>query len=141
MKLNLVTLNGVKYDEEVYGVQLPTMDGIIGVYPEHEPLLSVLVPGVIIVQRSREHQAHEWEHYATSGGVLEVTAQDIKVVVDEADHSDDINEAEAEKARQAAEKLLATATDQVEIEHAQALVDRHAVRLQVANLRRRNRSR
>ncbi len=56
----------------------------------------------------------------------------------EDDHADEISEAEAERAFQLAEKMKAEAKDQVSLEHAQALVDRSAVRLQVAQLRRRH---
>lgn len=141
MRLKLITLSGTKYDEDVYGVQLSTKAGEIGVYADHEPLLSVLVPGVIEVQRTRDQKPEQREIYASSGGVLEITNGDVRILVDEADHSEEINEAEAERARQQAEQLLKGAKSQVEIEQAQALVDRHAVRLRVADLRRRQRSR
>ena len=36
-----------------------------------------------------------------------------------------------------AKQMKAEATDEVSLEHAQALVDRHSVRLQVAGLKRR----
>jgi F0F1-type ATP synthase epsilon subunit len=58
--------------------------------------------------------------------------------VDEADLGDEINQAEAEKAHAAAQKLLETAKSRVELEHAQSLIDRQAVRIQVAGLRRRH---
>ena len=43
-----------------------------------------------------------------------------------------------QRIHEAAEDLLKNASNQVELEHAQAMVDRQAVRLQVAGLKRRH---
>lgn len=137
MRFDLITLSGVKYSADAYSVQLPTASGIETVLPSHEPLMSVLVPGVISVRRQPKDPESSVEHYATYGGVVEVSGDVVRVLVDEADQGDDINEAEAEKARAFAEDLLKKAGSQVELEHAQSMVDRHAVRLQVAQLKRR----
>ena len=138
MKLELVTLDGVKYSEEAYEVVLPTASGQITVLPNHEPLLSVVVPGVVTVRKQKGDPDHKLEHFATYGGVLEVTSEGVRVLVDEADAGDDINEQEAEKAKAAAQKLLGEAKSRVELDHAQSLVDRQAVRIQVAQIRRRH---
>lgn len=136
--LQLVTLTGTKFDDDVYEVVLPTLDGQIGVMPGHMPLISAATNGVISVRRNAKDPDHSMEHFATHGGVIEVADNRLRVIVDEADTPDEINEAEAQKAYDAAEKLKAEAKDQVSLEHAQALVDRSAVRLQVAGLRRRH---
>jgi len=141
MNLQLITLAGVKYSADAYSVQLPTASGVETVLPHHEPLMSVLVPGIITVRRKQGDPEHLLEHYATYGGVVEVMSDKVQVLVDEADQGDEINAAEAEKARAAAEAMLKNATNQVELEHAQAAIDRQAVRLQVANLKRRHNNR
>lgn len=139
MKLQLITLSGVKFDEDAYSVELPTAAGLITILGNHEPLMSALVPGVISIRKKAGDSEDKIEDYATYGGVVEVTNDGPRVLVDEADTSDEINQAEAEKAHAAAQRLLESAKSRVELEHAQALVDRQAVRLQVAGLRRRNR--
>ena len=80
------------------------------------------------------------DNFAISGGVIEVADNTLRVLVDEADHADEISEAEAQKAYELAQKMKSEAKDQVSLEHAQSLVDRSAVRLQVAGLKRRRRS-
>jgi F0F1-type ATP synthase epsilon subunit len=62
-------------------------------------------------------------------------------LVDEATHGDEVSETEAERAHQHALDLLKGAKDQVELEHAQSLVDRHAARLDLARIRRRHQRR
>ena len=137
LRFQLVTLEGTKLDEEVYEVRLPTPDGEIGVFTNHAPLVSVAVPGVITVKRGASDPEAKWEYYASNGGVIEIVEGIVRVLVDEADREDEINEQEAQKAFEKAQSMRAEAKDQVTLEQAQDLIDRHAVRLQVANLRRR----
>lgn len=138
MKLQLITLSGVKYDEDAYSVVLPTTDGQITVLGNHEPLMSALKPGVISIRKNAGDYDDKVEHYATYGGLVEINKAGTRVLVDEADIADEIIAAEAEKAYAHAQQLLSSAKSRVELEHAQSMVDRHAVRLQVADLRRRH---
>lgn len=135
----LVALSGTKFDDDVYEVVLPTLDGEIGVLQDHMPLVSVATNGAIAVRRDTKTTDANREFFAISGGVVEVSDNKLRVLVDEADHADDINEAEAEAAMERAKMMKAEAKDQVSLDHAQQLVDRHAVRLQVAGLRRHRR--
>ena len=134
----LVSLSGVKFDDEVYEVLLPTLEGEIGVLEGHMPLISVAKNGVIAIRRQAKEQDAAREYFATNGGVIEVEGGELRVLVDEADHADDINEAEAQAAFERAQAMKAEASDQMSLEHAQSLVDRHAVRLQVSSLKRRH---
>jgi len=138
MNLELVTLDGVKFKADAYSVILPTASGEITVLPGHEPLLSQLVPGVITIRRSRTEADYHLEHFATYGGVLEISSKGVRILVDEATQGEEINEAESKKAHEAALALRKDAKTQVELDKAQALVDRHGVRLEVAELRRRH---
>ncbi len=139
MKLELITLTGPKVQEDVYEVILPTATGDIAVLPGHMPLVSLAVPGVITVRRHKADGDDKLEHYATNGGVIEVGKDRLRVLVDEADHADEIHEAGARQALEEARSLKERAKDKVELDQAQAMIDRHAVRLKVAELRRRRR--
>jgi F-type H+-transporting ATPase subunit epsilon len=137
----LVALTGTKFDDDVYEVIVPTLEGEIGVLQDHMPLVSVAATGAIAIRRESKDSDTNREFFAISGGVVEISNNTLRILVDEADHADDINEAEAEAAMERAKVLKSEATDQVSLEHAQALVDRHAVRLQVAGLKRRHQKR
>jgi len=137
IRLKLETISGTKFDDDVYEVQLPTMAGQIGVLPGHMPLIGVATHGVIKIRRKPTDPDDFMEFFATNGGVIEVNDNVLSVLVDEADDPDEINEAEAKEAYELAKKMKAEAKDQVSLEHAQNLIDRHAVRLQVAGLKRR----
>lgn len=140
IKFELVSLDGVKFSEEVYEVTLPTMDGQIGVLPGHMPLISVAKAGVILVRRSPQERDDMREVFAISGGAIEVSGNTLRVLVDEADNSEEISEEEAKEAMERARKLKAEAKDQVTLDQAQSLIDRSTVRLQVASMKRRRRN-
>lgn len=141
IRFQLVTLDGMKYDEEVTEVILPTLEGYIGVLTGHMPLVSVATTGVISVRKNAGDPDDMMDHFASNGGVIEVSNNVLSVLVDEADYADEINEQEAQAALARANKLKAEAKDQISLEKAQDLVDRSAVRIQVAGLKRRkNRS-
>lgn len=137
----LVTLDGVKFAQEVYEVILPTPDGYIAVLPHHSPIVSIAVPGIISIRHKQGEYDELMERFATNGGVIEVVNNKVRVLADEADHEDEINEAEAQKAFDRAQELRSKAKDQVSLDHAQSLIDRQSVRLKVAELKRHRRSR
>ena len=134
----LVSLDGVKLDTEAYEVLLPTLDGVIGVMPGHMPLISAATNGVVRVRHAASDRDDMMDVFAISGGVIEVADDNLRVLVDEADHADEISEAEAQKAYELAQRMKKEAKDQVSLEHAQSMIDRSAVRLQVAGLKRRH---
>lgn len=137
----LVSISGKKFDEDVYEVVLPTLDGEIGVLQHHMPLVSVATTGAIMVRRNPKDTDAQREYFATNGGVIEVANNILRVLVDEADNADEINEAEVQKALERAQQMKAEAKDEISLERAQQTVDRHAVRLQVASLKRHHRKR
>jgi len=138
MNLELVTLTGVKLDQEVYEVILPTADGEIAVFPGHERLVALAVPGAISVRRKKTDVDDQMEVFATNGGVIEISPDRIRILVDEADSAEEIHELEAKAALERAQELRANAKTQIDINEAQALVNRHAARLKVAGLHRRH---
>lgn len=139
MKFELVTLLGVQLDQEVYEVMLPTAAGPIAVFPGHESLVSVAIPGAISVRYKKGDSDEQLDYFAIGGGVIEITTDGVRVLVDEADHGDDIIEADSKAALEKALAMQKGAQSQVELEKAKQLVDRHQVRLNVAGLRRRRR--
>ena len=139
MQLSLVTLTGIKVDESIYSATIPTVDGEISIFPSHEPLVTLARPGVITVRFKPEDPDSALEYFAVSGGVVQIDQTQIRMLVDEADHGDDIIEAESQAALERAIKLRDESSDQIERENARQLIDRHLVRLKVAELKRRHR--
>lgn len=135
----LVTLSGVKLRDDVYEVKLPTPQGLIAVYENHAPLVSTAVTGIITVRKKENTPDDLQDNYAIDSGVIEIANNTVRVLVDEADKDSEVSAKEAEDALNRAKKLRADAKDQVSLDKAQALVDRQATRLKIAELKRRSR--
>jgi F-type H+-transporting ATPase subunit epsilon len=137
MKLELITLTGIKFREDVYEVTMPTRDGEISVFPGHEPLVTLADDGVLYVRRKKTDADDVRDVFAINGGVVQIETHQVRILVDEADAADELVAKEIEQALERAKNLRETAKDAVSISEAEALMNRASVRLKVANLRRR----
>lgn len=136
IRLKLITLHGVHFDDDVYEAVIPTKAGDIAVYGGHAPLLSVAAPGVIAIRKEKSVKDADREFMAVYGGTVEVLNNTIQVLVDEVDTSEDISEAEAEKALKRAQELKDKAGDAKSLAEAQTMIDRSAVRLRLAGMKK-----
>lgn len=137
MIVELLTLSGVKFTGEADEVTLTTTNGQMGILPHHEPLVAQIVPGSITVKPSKGSQ----EVFATYGGLLEITADKVRVLADEADHESELVAEEIEEALARAKQLRDSAKSTTELAKAQEMIDRSTVRLGVARMRRTHRDR
>ncbi len=137
--LELVTLTGTKLKESVHEVMLPTPQGQIAVFTGHTPLVSIAATGIISVRKKDNHPDDMLEHYAIDSGVIEISNNHVRVLVDEADKDSEVTAKEAEEALKRAKQLRSEARDQISLDKAQSLVDRESSRLKIAELKRRSR--
>jgi F-type H+-transporting ATPase subunit epsilon len=139
IRFELITITGIKLKDTVHEVKLPTPQGQIAVFKNHAPLVTLASTGVITVRMKENTPDDLQENYAIDSGLIEIANDTVRVLVDEAEKDSEVSAKEAEEALQQAKQLRANAKDQVSLDKAQAIVDRQATRLQVANLKRRNR--
>lgn len=140
IQLELITSRGMSLSEEVYEVIIDTADGQIGVLEGHASLIGLTIEGVIAVRRDAKDTDEMLEYFAVSkNAVIEVGGSKVRVLADDAERSDDINEQESKKAYDLASKMVADAKDKQSLDQAMASLDRSAVRLKVADLKRRQR--
>jgi len=131
LNLQIVTPTAVVYSKDVEMVTLPAVEGQIGVYPQHVPLLTRVMPGEIIVRVG----AHE-EYLAVGGGLVEITGDHIAIVTDMAVAADNIDEAKAEEARQRATARLRDKISDEEVASVNASLARSLAQLKVKRRRR-----
>ena len=131
LKFEIITPEGPVYTEDVEMVTLPGIAGQLGVYPEHVPLMTQMVPGEIIVRKDGNDT-----FFATGAGLIEVTTNRVSILTDLAVQADKIDEAKAEEARQRAEARLREKLSDEEVATANASLARSLVQL---NVRRRYR--
>ena len=130
LKLEIVTPDAVVYSEDVNMVTLPAMEGQIGIYPLHVPLLTQIVPGEIIVIK----EGHE-SFLAVGEGVVEITANRVAIVTDMAIPADHIDEAKVEEARQRAAARLKDKLSDEEVATINASLARSLAQLKVKRRR------
>ncbi|HUY52993.1 MAG TPA: ATP synthase F1 subunit epsilon [Candidatus Dormibacteraeota bacterium] len=136
IRFKLITLTGIKFDEDVYEVILPTLDGQIGILPGHMPLTAVATIGVISVRRNPKDKDYKLEYFACNRGVIEVKDDVLKAIVGEADNASEIDENQAQKAHELALTMKLNSKNQVSLEEASNLVDLLAAKIKVAQLRK-----
>ncbi len=139
IKFQIITLSGVKFDEDIYEVQLPTPDGLIGIFAGHMPLVSIAVPGIVTIRREKRDQDDKLEYYATDGGVIEIMDNVVRILADEALAAEEVQEDTVKKALADAKQAYADAKDAVTLSQAQAMIDRQSVRLDLTKYKRRSR--
>ncbi len=100
--LDIVTLERTVVSEDVDYVSAQGIDGVVGILPRHEPLLTSLSFGELRYKKGTEEST-----FAIGGGFMEVRPDKVTVLADAADRAEDIDEAAAEQARQRAQELLA----------------------------------
>src|SRR4051812_9836582 len=98
LTFEIVTPEGTKFSEEAYEVLLPTPDGQVGILPHHMELVSLATAGVISVRRREQDSDAQLEHFATTGGMIEINGEHVRLLADTADHSDDIDALAAQEA-------------------------------------------
>ena len=78
MKLEIVTPNGVIFDNEVKQVNLPGSEGEFGVLPRHATLVSLLDTGVIVIEKQDGSEVA----VAINSGYVKVDEEKTTCIVD-----------------------------------------------------------
>ena len=97
LKLEIVTPEAVALSEDVEMVTLPGVEGELGIYPQHVPLMTQIVPGLVIAKKGAQELT-----IAVGEGLVEITGDRVSLLTGLA-VSADVDEAEAEAARKRAE--------------------------------------
>lgn len=126
IKLEIVTPEKVTYSEEVDMVTLPGVEGDMGIYPNHVPLMTQVKAGEVAVK-----DGGVVSYLAVGEGFAKVNSRHVAILTEMAVGVDDIDEQAVEEARKRAEGRLRdeTLTDEqiaaenAAIAHAMAQLD------------------
>lgn len=121
-------------NEEIDEITLPTVEGEITILPNHLDLLTKLSPGEATV-----HKGKTTEHFAVTGGFLEVSANKVTLLADYAVRAQDIEVAKAEEAKNRAQKAISEKESQKDFAQAEADLRRAIIELKVGQKHKRNR--
>ena len=126
LRLEIVTPDGTVFSEDVVMVTLPCIEGQLGIYPLHVPLITQVVPGEIIA-----HKRGQDTYLAVGEGLVDVASDRVAIVTDMAVAADHIDEAKAEEARQRAEARLREKISDEEVASVNASLVRSLAQLHV----------
>src|SRR5215472_12187285 len=130
LKLEIVTPEAKVFSEDVEMVTLPGVEGEMGVYPQHVPLLTEIVPGEIIARKGGQ------DYFLAIGeGFVEVTGDRVSILADMAIRAENIDEAKAEEARRRAEARLAEHLNDEEAATVQASLSHSLAQIKVKRSR------
>ena len=132
--LEIVTPERLAYSDTVDAVNLPGIEGELGVLPHHAPLVSMLGVGELRIRKGGAE-----ESFAIVGGFLQVRPDRVVVMAETADMASEIDLEKAQEARREAERALegAVHTDAVDLAAARASLQQALLRIRVAERRHR----
>lgn len=113
VQLDIVSAEQEIFSEKVSYVIVSGQMGNLGLAYGHAPLLSLIKPGYVRVERPGKQEV-----FYISGGMLEVQASTITVLADTIMRASDIDEAAAIKAKERAEKVLANKESKLDYDKA-----------------------
>ena len=125
IQCNIVSPEGELFSGEVEMLTADGGPGEIAITPRHAPLLTNLKPGPVKLVL----EGGEEEVFFASGGFLEVQPGVITLLTDVAERADDIDEAEAERAKELAERELEDQKSELDYSLATAQLAEAAARL------------
>ena len=125
IQCNIVSPEGELFSGEIEMLTADGGAGEIAITPRHAPLLTNLKPGPVKLVL----EGGEEEVFFASGGFLEVQPGVITLLTDVAERADDIDAAEAERAKELAERELENQKSELDYSLAAARLADAAARL------------
>ena len=126
LKLEIVTPEAKVYSEDVDMVTLPGVEGEMGIFPMHVPLMTQLTAGEVGVRKGGQDF-----FLAVGEGFVEVTGERVSILTDMAIKAENIDESKAEEARRRAEARLSEKLDDTEIASVNAALAHSLAQLKV----------
>ena len=124
-RLEIVSAERSLFSGEANFVVVPGVDGDLGIFPNHTPLLTKIKPGTL---KFRAKDESEETLFFVAGGFLEVQPTVVTVLADTVVRGEEIDQARAEESKRNAEEAIskapedkiALATAQAELSYAMA---------------------
>jgi len=131
--LEIVTPERLAYSDTVDAVNLPGIEGELGVLPHHAPLVSMLGVGELRIRKGGAE-----ESFAIVGGFLQVRPDKVVVMAETADMASEIDLEKAQQARREAEQALESGYHEgADLAAARAALQQALLRIRVAERRHR----
>ena len=137
ISLKILTPEKIIYQDEVLKVNIPTESGEIGILPDHAPLVSIIKPGEIRIEK----KSNEIVSLSVDTGILEVRPSshqnninsEIIILASTSELASDIDIKRAEEAYERAKKAMEESDNLSDVDFArfQAMVDKELNRIKI----------
>lgn len=115
--IDVVSAEESIFSGEAEFVAAPAQMGEVGIYPHHAPMITSIKPGALRIKLADKK---EEQLIYISGGILEVQPGVVTVLADTAIRGHDLDEAQANAAKKAAEEAMKNRSSDVDYAKAQA---------------------
>jgi F-type H+-transporting ATPase subunit epsilon len=133
LRLEIVTPERLAYEDDVDAVNVPGIEGELGILPHHAPLVSTLGFGELRIRKGGAE-----EIFAIVGGFVQVRPDKVVVMAETADLAAEIDVEKAQEARREAEKALEGGFQEgADLSAARAALQQALLRIRVAERRHR----
>jgi F-type H+-transporting ATPase subunit epsilon len=127
-KVLIVTPDKTAYEGDVVSATLPGMAGYLGVWANHAPLVSAVVPGVVTLKLD---EAGSTKFLAVGTGFVEISDNVVNLMTDTCELSSEIDVDRAKKALERARQRLTSMQGDLDRERARMAQARAEARLKV----------
>ena len=133
LTLKVVTPEKEIFEGKANQVNISTFEGILGILPNHAPLMAKIKPGELVIKVGGKETM-----MAVGDGFIQVSDNTLTVMTDLAVEASDIDEKEVEEAKKRAEKAMAEKVSDEEYAAALSIFEKSLAQL---NVKRRHRAR
>ena len=130
--LKVITPNNIVLDTDVEQIIARSVDGEIGILPEHIPLITPLSTAPFQYFSGGERKVA-----AVLGGMMEVSKEGVTIISDHAALAENIDSVVAEKEKEIAQAKLAQKKDKIDVQKAEMELTRLLVMLEAVELAKR----
>jgi F-type H+-transporting ATPase subunit epsilon len=134
-KVAIVTPEKTAFESDAVSVNLPGTEGYLGIWADHAPLVTALVPGVVTVREHERGNTGDARFLAVSGGFVEIAHNEVIILSDTCEDAGEIDLERAKKARERAMNRLKAPEPGIDLDRARAAAERAEARLRAAYLR------
>lgn len=123
-ELKIIEPDGIFYEGQAFFLEFASVMGEMGVYVNHIPLTTILVPGVVKI-----HNDGQVKKAAVMGGFIEIQKDRITVMAENAEWPEEIDVERAKAAKKRAEERLQKKEADTDLVRAEAALKRAMARI------------
>lgn len=125
--LEIISPDRKFYENDAWMIEFDTTEGQIGVYADHVPMTSILVPGVLNI-----YEEDEVKTAALIEGFVQILQDKITILSQACEWPEEIDVHRAEEAKIRAERRIAAPDANINLARAELALRKSLIRIQVA---------